>query len=180
VVDVFLRTMVGEQQNSLRRAFRRATVVRWEMEDVHLHYLSMGIREGRLWAERTATSDIYIFSDDDVLPWGKDWLERGLLAMGNNPEFAACSSRSVIAEERGNYEIPQGVEILPVPCVGAPLWMRRGILGPDLPEFLFVEECIVLHNYLLKKGFKEGIISGLEHHHLGFGFATTPNLVRGY
>jgi hypothetical protein len=151
------------------------------METVNIHWIvDKGIREARLYAEKHATSDIYIFNDDDVMPWGKNWVERGLTAMRNNPQFAACSSRSVIAEERGNYQIPEGTEIMQVPCVGAPLWMRKGILGDDLPEFLFVEECIVLHNYLLKKGYLEGIIAGLEHVHLGFGFATNPSLVRGY
>ena len=179
MIDVFIRTMSG--QSLLRHAFFEATRARWQMEDVKLHWVvDMPIREGRLWAEQQAKSEFYIFTDDDVLPWGKNWLERGLSAMSGNPQFGACSSRSVIAEERGNYSIPEGTEILGVPCVGAPLWMRKGLLFDNFPEHLFVEECIVLHNYLAKKGYKEGIISGLEHLHLGFGFATSPQLVRGF
>jgi hypothetical protein len=167
--------------NPLRRAFMEASRARWAMEDVNVWWMwDKPIREARLWAEANASSDIYIFTDDDVLPWGKDWLSRGLQAMRKHPEFAICSSRSVIAEERGNYSIPEGMEIMEVPCVGAPMWVRKGIIGEDLPEHIFVEECIVLDNYVKRKGYKEGIISGLEHLHLGFGFATTPHLVRGY
>ena len=178
-VDLFIRTM--SHQTALRISLVEASTARWRMEPVKIHWLvDMDIRKARLQAEEAATSDIYIFNDDDVLPWGKDWTERGLKAMRNNPEFAACSSRSVVAEERGNYTIPSGVEILEVPCVGAPLWMRKGILKDDLPHYLFVSECVELHNYLRLRGFKEGIIAGLEHNHLGFGFATNPELVRGY
>jgi hypothetical protein len=168
--------------NKMRVGLRMATFERWDMDpEAHPQFIvDRGIREARLWAEEQATTDPYIFTDDDVLPWGKDWLRRGLTAMQNHPEFAACSSRSVIAEERGNYQIPDGVEIMEVPCVGAPLWMRKGILKDDIREFLFVEECIELHNYLRLRGYKEGIIAGLEHLHLGYGFATNPSLVRGY
>ncbi len=179
MVDVFIRTLSG--QDPLRHAFFEATRARWQLEPVRIRWMvDMEIREARLKAEEWASSEIYLFCDDDVLPWGKNWLQRGLTAMQNNPEFAACSSRSVIAEERGNYTIPEGVEIMEVPCVGAPLWMRKGILKDDIREFLFVEECIELHNYLRLRGYKEGIIAGLEHLHLGFGFATNPELVRGY
>lgn len=149
------------------------------MEDVRLLFLDMDIREGRIWAEKTAETDPYIFTDDDVLPWGKNWVQHGTDVMLRNPEYAVASTRSVIAEEMGNYQ-PPDTEIYEIPCVGAPMWVRKGIIGPDIRDFLFVEECIEIDNYVKRKGYKTGIISGIRHLHLGFGFATDPRLVRGY
>lgn len=140
--------------------------------------VDVGVHEARVQADRWANSDPYIFSDDDVLPWGKNWVEIGLAAMLGNPEFAVCSTRSVIAEEMGNYD-PGIAPIYEIPAVGAPMWIRKGYLH-DLPEFEFVSECIVIHNHLRLKGKKEGIIAGIRHLHLGFGFATREDLVRGY
>lgn len=177
MIDVFIRTLSG--QNPLRHAFFEATRARWQMAGVRLRWLvDEPVRAARLRAERDATTDPYIFTDDDVLPWGKDWVEIGTAAMLANPEYGACSTRSVIAEEMGNYNPPEGA-IYEVPAVGAPMWIRKGYLH-DLPEFMFVEECIVIHNHLRLKGKKEGIIAGIRHLHLGFGFATREDLVRGY
>ena len=166
-VDVFIRTMAKE--NDLRRYFREATRTRWMMEDVNLVWIwDEEIRTARLWAEEHARSEFYIFTDDDLLPWGKDWLRRGLAAMADHPFFALASSRSVITEEAGNYSIPVGVGILPVPAVGAPMWIRKGVIGTDLPEFPFVSECTMLYDYTRKKGFQSGIINGLFHLHWGW------------
>lgn len=149
------------------------------MEPVNLRWIvDMGIREARLYAEKYSCSEIYIFTDDDVLPWGKDWVKTGLERMLRNPEYAACSTMSVIAEEMLNHT-PPDTEIYEVPCVGAPMWIRKGYMA-DLPEFEFVSECVVIHNHLRIKGKKEGFFNGLRHVHLGFGFATDPKLVRGY
>lgn len=178
-VDVFLRTMSSKSE--LRQAFMDATRARWRKENVNLVWMwDEDIRKARLWAEKNANSEFYIVGDDDLLPWGKNWLERGLAAMADHPFFALASSRSVITEEAGNYAIPVGVGILPVPAVGAPMWIRKGVIGTDLPEFPFVSECTMLYDYTRKKGFQSGIINGLFHLHMGYGFATDPKLVRGY
>jgi hypothetical protein len=176
MIDVFLRSMAG---TGIRHWFFNATVERWRMEDVRLMFLwDKGIREGRMEAEARAESDPYIYSDDDVLPFGKDWLAKGTRILLDHPEFAIASTRSVIKEEMLNLSHEQeSAEIFEVRCVGAPMWIRKGILK-DLPEFSFREECIVIDNYVRQKGYKEGIINGIWHHHLGFGCATDPSLVR--
>jgi hypothetical protein len=174
MIDVFLRSL--GLQSPLRRGLFDATVARWRMEDVNLWFCwDKGIREARLWAEQNATSDPYIFTDDDVLPFGKDWLDRGTRILLAHPEYAIASTRSVIKEEMCS-EGPG--DIYEVRCVGAPMWIRKGILGPDVPELPFRDECILLDAYVRKKGYKEGIINGIMHHHLGFGCATDPTLVR--
>ena len=56
------------------------------------------------------------------------------------------------------------------------MFIRKGILKDDLPEMTLQSESAVLDDYVRKKGFKEGIISGLSHNHLGHGFSSTPGL----
>ena len=69
--------------------------------------------------------------------------------------------------------------IYPMHWVGAPMWIRKGILT-DLPGMTLNNECEQIHNYVLAKGFQEGLITGLRHLHLGHGFSSTPGLDFGY
>jgi hypothetical protein len=176
VIDLFVRTMSGKDK--LRQAFYDATLARWEREPVRIRLMiDVHYRKARLLAEEQAQSEIYIFTDDDCLAHGKNWTETGLTAMMRHPEYGACSTKSLIVNESPfNGE----GDIFPVPCVGAPMWVRRGIIKDDLPEYLYVSECIELHAYMKKKGFLQGIINGIFHVHLGHGFSTDPRWVLGY
>lgn len=178
-IDVFMRTM--SVKDDLRHAFLRATLARWYIEPVRVcELIDRDYREARFRAEHLAESDPYIFTDDDVLPHGKDWIATGVKAMLAHPEYGACSTKSLIVNESPFDTRPGDCDIFPVPCVGAPMWMRKGILKDDLPEYLFVSECIELDNYMKRKGFKQGIINNIYHVHLGHGFSTDPRWVTGY
>ena len=179
MVDVFIRTK--RQNNTLRKAFLDATLMRWLLDDDARPHVCHddGIRETRLRAEKEATSDIYIFTDDDVLPFGKDWIAHGTRILLAHPEYALASTQSVIKEEMLNLSHAQEeADIFEARCVGAPLWVRKGILGDDLPDFPFRDECVALDAYVLKKNYKSEIINDIRHHHLGFGCTTNPTLVR--
>lgn len=153
------------------------TLERWLLEGVKIIPLSdMGIREARKAAEELASSDPYIFTDDDVLIVGKDWVKRGVEAMLANPEYAVCSSLSLIEGE--NLATGTGT-IYEMHAVGQPMFIRKGILS-DLPEMTLDQECGIIHKYVLDKGFKEGLINGLRHNHLGHGFSSNPALHWGY
>jgi hypothetical protein len=175
-IDVFIRTL--GKKDALRRAFFDATLARWAMEPVRIKLLvDMDYRLARLHAEKESESDIYIFEDDDCLPHGKNWTNIGLTAMMRHPEYGACSTKSLIVNES---PFNGDGDIFPVPCVGAPMWVRRGIIKNDLPKYLYVSECIEIHSYMKKKGFLQGIINGIFHVHLGHGFSTDPRWVVGY
>lgn len=178
MTDVFIRTM--SEASPLRAGMRVQTLARWSLDPlarVHL-LVDRGIREGRREAETLAESDPYIYTDDDVLPWGKNWIATGRAILLAHPEYAVASTRSVIKNEMC-VEGPG--DIYPVHAVGAPMWIRKGILGEDLPlEFPFVSECQLIDNYVAAKGYKEGILNGIWHLHLGYGFSTTPQFVAGY
>lgn len=180
MTDVFVRLTDGELTNKLRRAFFDATMARWAMEPVTVRILKdKGIREGRLLAERMAMSDPYIVTDSDVLPHGKDWLGRGLRAMQACPDFAICSSLSLIESE--NQAVgPEGSIIYDVGWVGAPMWIKKGVIGEDLPDMTLGSECGVIDTYVKAKGYRCGLINGLRHLNCGHGFSTDPNQMWGY
>jgi hypothetical protein len=179
MIDVFMRTT--RNLNPLRRGFLEATIARWCMHPlVQLHsFVDYEIRRARRQAEKDAQSDPYIFTDDDVVIVGKNWIERGVEAMLANPEYAVCSSLSLIEGENQAVAPPGAGAIYPMHWVGAPMWIRKNILT-DLPEMTLNNECEMIHNYVLAKGKKEGLITGLRHCHMGHGFSSTPGLDFGY
>lgn len=135
-----------------------------------------GIREARLMAENLAMSDPYIFTDDDVLIVGKDWVKRAVNAMLANPVYGACSSLSLVeGENRANGE----GEIYDMHMVGQPMIIRKGLMA-EVPEMDLDNECGVIDSFLRSKGLKEGLVNGLRHNHLGHGFSGTPCSFWGY
>lgn len=174
-IEVFIRTM--NYESKFRLALYEATYQRWLMEGEKVRIVTLrdiGIREGRMLAESSARSDPYIYADDDVLPHGKNWIETGTRALLDNPEYAIASTLSLIEGENA-YRAPEGVQIYDVHWVGAPMWIRKGILGPDLPEMTLGSECGVIDTYVRAKGYKEGLIAGIRHLNMGHGFSTDPN-----
>lgn len=161
---------------------RAATTERWKLESVNVRFLNnWGIQEGRLHAEKEAQSDPYIVTDDDVLIVGKDWVKRAVDALLGSPEYGAVSSLSLIETENlaiAPPDTPKG-SIYPMHAVGAPMVIRKGLMK-DLPEMDLNSECGVIHKFLLDKGYKEGLVNGLRHNHMGHGFSSNPALFWGY
>lgn len=176
VIDVFIRT-TPSTNSALRRAMFSVTKARWNLEPVKLHIQhGLGIKQGRMLAEQEAESDPYIFTDDDVLIVGRDWVARAVSALKAHPEFGAVSSLSLIEGEN----LAKGVgEVYEMHAVGAPMIIRKGFMV-NLPEMDLGSECGVIHKFLLEKGYKEGLVNGLRHNHMGHGFSSNPALFWGY
>lgn len=157
---------------------RHATMTRWKMEPiVRVHWIvDQGIREGRMWAERMAKSDPYIFCDDDILIMGKDWAKRAVEIFWRHPEYAMLSTLS-FCEGENTAKPAQDCEVYDMHAIGQPMLIQKGILK-DMPELEFTYECQQLDEYVKSKGFKQGILwqgeRGLRHMHLGSGFSGTP------
>ena len=182
MIQVFIRTT--HPQNELRNAFLSATIARWRMDKelsngLVFVFTNLGIRQARAYAEQHASSDPYIYTDDDVVIVGKNWIKRGVEAMLANPEYKVCSSLSLIEGENLAVPPPGAGAIYPMHSVGAPMWIRKGFLT-DLPEMTLNSECGLIDEYVKAQGFKEGLITGLRHLHLGHGFSSTPGLDFGY
>jgi hypothetical protein len=150
-------------------------------------------------AESLAKSDVYVVLDDDHLPIGKDWLEKGLRAMKHHPEYGCLSSWSI------NGEVPEGRtsnlvnrltgEIAKNPigtimdceapqdwvsvddewcweatCTGTPYFIRKEILGV-LPDGPLKSYDTVLSEHIRSKGHTIGFLREVRHNHLGYGLS---------
>jgi len=183
-IDVFIRITEAELKDPLRKAMFEVTVARWNMEpEANVRMLhGYPIREGRQFAENSAASDPYIFTDSDVLIVGKDWLKRGTEIFLAHPEYGAVSTLSLVETE--NQALPNGTQdsIYPMHWVGAPMWIRKGLLT-DMPEMSLGSECGDIYAYLQEKGYKEGLFHPdlkIRHNHMGHGFSSNPNLHWGF
>ena len=182
MIDVFVRVTEAEVKDPLRKAMLEVAVARWNVEPVEVRMLvDYPIREGRQFAENSAKSDPYIFTDSDVLIVGKDWVKRGTETFLADSSYGAVSTLSLVETE--NAALPKTEnDIYPMHWVGAPMWIRKGLLT-DLPEMTLGSECGVIHDYLKEKGYAEGLFNPslkLRHNHLGSGFSSNPNLHWGY
>ena len=140
---------------------------------------NISVTEGRRYAESESQSDPYIFSDDDVLILGHDWVKRTSQILLANPEYAIASTLSIV---EGENQARGSGDIYEMHAVGQPMLIRKGICT-DLPEMTLSQECGILHKLVLSKGYKMGLINGdppLRHNHLGHGFSTDPALRWGY
>jgi hypothetical protein len=175
MTDCFIRTSTNYKP--LRAEMFDLVARRWSLEPVRIHVLrNLGILEGRLVAEEKAQSDPYIYTDDDVLIVGREWVKRAVEAMLSLPKYAVCSTLSLIEGE--NLAKGEGI-IYPMHAVGHPMIIRTGILT-GLPHMDLNNECGTIHKYVLDKGYEEGLISGLRHNHLGHGFSGSPQHFWGY
>ena len=187
MIDVFIRTT--SDKSHLRAAMFDVSFHRWDLEKTNIKFIhDMEIRSGRVYAEENAESDPYIFTDDDVLIVGKDWVKRAVTAIREYPEYLAVSSLSLVESENlatcppeyaGMSMILHPGIIYPMHAVGAPMIIRKGTMV-DLPEMDLNSECGVIHKMILDRGGKEGLVNGLRHNHLGHGFSSNPALFWGY
>lgn len=181
-LDVFIRVTDAELKDPLRKAMLEVTVARWNLEPVTIHTMvDYPVREGRQFAENKAQSDPYIVTDSDVLIVGKDWVERGTHAFKSSFGYGAVSTLSLVETENAATTNSDDL-IYPMHWVGAPMWIRKGILT-DLPEMDLGGECRVIHEVMESKGYKEGLFNPnlrLRHNHLGHAFSSNPNLHWGF
>jgi hypothetical protein len=179
MIDVFIR---HKSWDNLRWYMYEASCARWEMEPVRIITLpDLGIRENREFAEKQSQSDPYIFTDNDLLILGKDWVTRTTNILLAHPEYAIASTLSIVEGE--NQAKGQG-EIYEMHAVGQPMLIRKGACV-NLPPMDLNSECGALHKMVLGQGRKMGLIQGVEgmplrHNHLGHGFSSNPALRWGY
>ena len=170
--DVFIRAF---PETVLRQRMFELCLERWKMDPLAWivtlpKELKKDLSAQRHWADSHSKSELYIFTDDDCLIVGKDWIARGLEAMHKCPEYGIGATLSLIEGE--NVAKGEGI-MYPMHMVGHPMFVRKGLLAdvqiPDWPR-----ECAHIQLHIERKGFREGIINGLRHNHLGHGFSGTP------
>jgi len=172
VIDVFIRSYTPD---AVRKGLADACIARWQMEpDARVHVLESDTDELyatttlRTFSERNATSDPYVFTDDDVMILGKDWLKIAENVL--KEPFGVLSTLSIVEGEnsaKAPFDLPDRAAY-EMHAVGAPSIIRKGIFT-DLPPMTIGNECGTLHKICLDKGYRMGLIKGLRHSHLGHG-----------
>lgn len=139
--------------------------------------------ESRRFAEERATGGFYVVIDDDCLPIGRDWLERGLEAMAIFPQFSALASWSINGEidpakcalpPQHDDRLHQISEIFEVPSLGTPTFIRRYRNGErirlNLPEAPIGQYDLTISQAYLEHG-RIGMLRHVRHNHLGYGLS---------
>jgi len=173
----------------MRLGFSIATVARWKMQkDVRVTTLVWS--EGRWYdfktddrsientpespfataslklAEELAQSDPYIICNDDNLPYGQDFVSKGLGIMERNPEYG-CVSGVVVNGE--GYKM-DGPEITEIHAVGGLVFLRKNLVT----DFKPLEDAYwdgYRHAQVIAKGFKSGYARDLPYLHMGAHFS---------
>ena len=176
-VDVFLCTAAAPD-DEIREGFLTSVHTRWDMDVssvvrlVTIELLECSLRdfqgERRRYAERNAQSDIYVLAEDDCMPLGNRFIERGLELMQRNPAYAVISPTVLNGVYEGAAYTPDG-ELILANSAGGINFTRKGLLG-DLPAG-FVDE-MKQSQHLCNKGWLSGYAPALKMNHLGAGLST--------
>jgi len=187
--DVFIRVFSSSE---LRLGFAIATVARWRMQkdckvtmlecmDAEFWGETPWHSEVRLtnspipfatqslqYAEEHANSDIYVICNDDNLPYGQDFVSKGLSIMDQYPDYGVISG-VVVNGEGSEFEM-NGPEVKEIHAVGGLVFLRKGLVT----EFPPLEDCFwdgERHKQVVEKGFKSGYSRNLPYLHMGAHFS---------
>jgi hypothetical protein len=139
--------------------------------------------KSRQLADEKAEGGFYVVIDDDCMPIGKDWLDRGLEAMAIFPQFSALASWSINGEidpakcalpPQHDDRLHQVSEIFEVPSLGTPTFIRRYRNGEriqlNLPEAPIGQYDLTISQAYLEHG-RIGMLRHVRHNHLGYGLS---------
>ena len=186
--DVFIRVFSSSE---LRLGFAIATVARWKMQrDVRVTVLQwaqgrpydFGCNTQRLLhrteapyaacslstAEAFATSDPYIICNDDNLPYGQDFVIKGLDIMKRYPDYGVISG--VVVNGDGSEFEMNGPEVKEIHAVGGLVFLRKGLVT-EFPPLEDPYWDIERHRQVVAKGFKSGYARDLPYLHMGAKFS---------
>jgi hypothetical protein len=192
MVDVFVRIFSSSE---LRLGFAIATVARWKLQkDCRVIPISWHggleafrwINSGYGWvvnsvapfaayslqeAERMTESDPYIICNDDNLPYGQDFVTKGLDIMARYPDYGVISG--VVTNGHEPYDTEN--EVHEIHAVGGLVFLRKGLVT----EFPPLEDCFwdgERHRQVIAKGFKSGYSHRLPYLHMGAHFSVANPL----
>ena len=126
-------------------------------------------------AEHFADSNPYIICNDDNLPYGQDFVSKGLDIMARHPEYGVISG--VVTNGHEPYDKEN--EVHEIHAVGGLVFLRKGLVT----EFPPLEDCFwdgERHKQVIEKGFKSGYSHRLPYLHMGAHFSiANPDFFTG-
>ncbi len=194
MIDIFACTIEPFGSRTMRGHMRDICRLAWiNQPGGHLFWFESNGRgpfqiRRRIDAEEKSASDIYILTDDDMLPMSKTIISDGLALMAKYPEFGILSafpaSASIhpwmpekyeweAAAQRGMARFPiVNDDVMEHVSVGGLRFCRKGIVqkwpdftGPGYDK----EHCEAIR----VAGYRVGYMLNVKANHLGEGFSTT-------
>lgn len=132
-------------------------------------------------AEELSTTDIYIFSDDDIIPSEINGVSRLVQCLKENPSYGMIGMSwkpNLTCEEMGKWCYRKESEhLLEVDHVGGIMAIRKGILARNISDMKLdyqngIGDDKIACDIIRKKGYKVGLYTGTYFHHLGQGKST--------
>ena len=121
-------------------------------------------RASRLVADDLARSPVYCLIDDDQLPLGADWVERGVTHVEQHPEYVSLSSLSI--NEEVAWDPDTEPEVFARGSTGTPCFVRKRTFI-DLPPGPAHDYDLTLSRHLRRHGGRVGFMRDVRHNHLG-------------
>jgi hypothetical protein len=173
-IDVFIRAY---STDGIRGDFLTVTEQAWDFQElasvrVIRRFMCAGDEfhwYARKHAEAHASSDLYILSDDDILPLGKDWIGRAVAVAERNPDYTILAGNNVVYSARTKN---QGAEVQRGNAVGSPQLIRRGMIDWSKLSGEGKNEDSIIAQYLKENNLLEGVMVDLDFNHAGHGFST--------
>ena len=179
-VDVFIRTScpVGMIEVPFRKSIREACLWEWNVATLpgspNLIVPTKAVERFGMYskkmAEELATTETYILADEDTLPFGNDFVDRGADILERHPEYGILTATSICdGLFPAGARIPDA-EVVEAHSVGGVAFVRKGILTefadcrPDQVDDVVCSE-------MNRKGYKTGVMPGVRFNHLGCGFS---------
>jgi hypothetical protein len=127
--------------------------------------------EHRIRAEEWSSTDIYCVADDDCMPLGNHFLERGLIVMEGNPDFGLLAF-----SERGGEIGPIGApwfendEVFETQSAGGIYLIRKGLIRyPDSHPWF---DDVQTGELMKAAGYKVGYMKNVQMNHFGYRLST--------
>lgn len=170
LIDVFLCTCATDP---IRKGMFDAVYHRWLRETIinltvlTPEVLKCGLRgfQGlrRKWAEENTTGDIYILAEDDCLPLGKNFTERGIALLDSYGEYAVLSPKLLPFPPPMNENdlVSEGI------TAGGINFTRAGLIDTTIIPKDAVWDESSQAQHLREKGFKSGWMRDVMCNHLG-------------
>jgi len=139
----------------------------------------------RDYAEKNATTNPYIFIDDDHMILGKDWVQRAMKLWyqfaDNRTAFFGSDSIMPSENQKANYERNTGQqagEVYQAPyAMGAPLIHRKGVIDYSQFSGPAPQQDDIVTQHLRAKGMRFCYMRDILYLHLGFGLSQVQPLL---
>jgi hypothetical protein len=172
-VDVFLRDYAP---TPLRAKIAEVTRYAWNTHPF-ANLIVIGPRnpekyhiEAKQIAEELAHTPIYVVSDNDVLPIGKDFLSRGVAILEAHPDYGILSATSISDGHYPARVLDSAAEVEQMHSVGGIVFVRKGILT-EFNDCRPDEVDDVICSEMNRKGYRTGVMPSVRFNHLGCGYS---------